>query len=203
LVAIRDGEGRAIVVVRGKIRDEREAPATVQTVELVADGKDWKAALPSEVRVQIDELMRGRQPARVNNTPVASGATPGPLGAGAATGATGSASRTLSAPPEVLSMLYSAERTLADGNCERYYKEYMSPGFRRTQSAKALDTLINACKRSLATRELLVAALRIARQLTPQMESDGARAVYDVSDQGLPFERFTVEMIDKRWYVAE
>jgi (2R)-3-sulfolactate dehydrogenase (NADP+) len=49
----------------------------------------------------------------------------------------------------------------------------------------------------------LLAALRAARNVEPRSEYGGTRAVYDLSGQGLPFSRFAIEQVDKRWYVAE
>ena len=69
--------------------------------------------------------------------------------------------------------------------------------------AAALEALINSCKTSLGTRELLVATIRIVKDLVPTFELDGSKAVYDVSGQGLPFDRFVIEQVDRKWYIAE
>ena len=53
------------------------------------------------------------------------------------------------------------------------------------------------------TRELLVATIRIVKDLVPTFELDGSKAVYDVSGQGLPFDRFVIEQVDRKWYIAE
>ena len=34
-------------------------------------------------------------------------------------------------------------------------------------------------------------------------DHDGTRATYDVAGQGLPYDRFVLEQIERRWYVAE
>ena len=106
-------------------------------------------------------------------------------------------------PPAIIAMLRTAEQVLVAGKCDRYYKDFMSPSFRKTQSDKAMDTLIASCARSMGMRELLISALRIVGQTAPRFEANGAHAVYDVSNQGLPYERFTLELIDNRWYIAE
>ncbi len=79
----------------------------------------------------------------------------------------------------------------------------MSPNFKKVTSKKAMEALINSCKTSLGTRELLVATIRIVKDLVPTFEFDGQRAVYDVSGQGLPFDRFVIEQVDRKWYIAE
>jgi hypothetical protein len=55
----------------------------------------------------------------------------------------------------------------------------------------------------MGNRELLVAALRIVRRTAPAYEAGGNRAVYDVSAQGLPYDRFVLERLDGRWYIGE
>lgn len=100
-------------------------------------------------------------------------------------------------------MLSNAEKALLDNRCDDYYREYMSPTFRRTLSSKALTALVNGCRNGIAQREVLIAALRIVKQLPPRYEYENTRAVYDVSGQGLPYDRFTLERLDGRWYIAE
>ena len=200
LTATRIANDRVIVLVRDRISADDASASVVQLVELVADGKDWKPALPGELLAQVEELQRGRQqraePAAPRSAPATTSGT-----APAAAGETPAA--TTGNTAAMLALLTGAEKALVDGRCDRYYKEFMSPGFRRTQSDKAMATLIASCQRSLGTRELLISSLRIVRRLQPVFEADGTRAWYDVTDQGLPYERFTLEEIDKRWYIAE
>ena len=202
LGAIRNGNDRAIVVVRGRTQDEKESPTVIQFIELVADGKDWKPVIPGELRLQIDDLIRGRQLVR----PAAGATELANNGSADARGDTASARPDAAAatnPPAIIAMLRTAEQVLVAGKCDRYYKDFMSPSFRKTQSDKAMDTLIASCARSMGMRELLISALRIVGQTAPRFEANGAHAVYDVSNQGLPYERFTLELIDNRWYIAE
>lgn len=202
LGAIRDGNDRVIVIVRGRVQDEKDSPTVTQSIEMVADGKDWKPVIPGELRIQIDDLIRGRQGARA-----AAGATAlaGNSGADAPANTEGAQpeAAAVANPPAITAMLRTAEQMLVAGKCDRYYKDYMSPSFRKSQSGKAMDTLIASCARSMGMRELLISALRIVGQTAPRFEANGARAVYDVSNQGLPYERFTLELIDNRWYIAE
>ncbi len=202
LGAIRDGTDRVIVMVRGRTQDEKESPTVTQFIEMVADGKDWKPVIPGELRVQIDDLIRGRQVVRVAPTPN-NGSAPPPDGAAESAGAAGTSDAPATNPPAIVAMLRTAEQVLVAGKCDRYYKDYMSPSFRKSQSDKAMDTLIASCTRSMGMRELLISALRIVGQTAPRFEANGTQAVYDVSNQGLPYERFTLELIDNRWYIAE
>jgi hypothetical protein len=99
--------------------------------------------------------------------------------------------------------LSASEKLLSDGKCDEYYGNQMSPNFRRATGKKALEGLISACQNSLGTRQMLLSTIHIVRGLEPRYEYEGQRAVYDLAGQGLPFERFVVERVDKRWYVAE
>jgi hypothetical protein len=74
---------------------------------------------------------------------------------------------------------------------------------RRGLGPRALDTLIASCSRSVANRELLIAALRLVQRTSPVYESGGERAVYDLTGQGLPYDRYVLERIERRWYIAE
>ena len=100
-------------------------------------------------------------------------------------------------------LLDDASKALAVPNCEDYYNKYMSPNFRKVISKKALESLIQTCKVSLGTREMLMATVRIVKDLVPTFEFEGQKAVYDVSGQGLPFDRFVIEQVDRKWYIAE
>ncbi|MGH8310977.1 MAG: hypothetical protein ACRETX_14425, partial [Steroidobacteraceae bacterium] len=120
----------------------------------------------------------------------------------------GNAAAGVSAPkavnsPDLISALKSGSETLRRGECAEFFNEHMSPGFRSATSAKALATLIKQCETREDTRETYIAALEIAQRLSPKLEQDGARAVYDMRGQGLPFQRFVLEKVQDRWYVAE
>ena len=115
----------------------------------------------------------------------------------------GASNHRVGSPPQIGELIDNAGKALAVPNCEDYYNKYMSPNFRKVTSKKALEALINSCKTSLGTRELLVATIRIVKDLVPTFELDGSKAVYDVSGQGLPFDRFVIEQVDRKWYIAE
>jgi predicted aminopeptidase len=106
-------------------------------------------------------------------------------------------------PPQIGELLNTASTALAATNCEDYYQKLMSPNFRKVTSKKAMEALIQNCKNSIGTREMLAAAVRIVKDMVPSFEYEGRRAVYDVSGQGLPFDRFVLEQVDKKWYIAE
>lgn len=208
IAAIRDSGELTHIVVRGRQPRDRGATQVVEIVSLLPYGKDWKAALPSELEAQIEDLIDGRGPLRAAGpAAVASGAAAGVGPGGAVTpaaAASGAPSTTPAAnPPDIVNMLTAAEKSLVDNRCDEYYREYLSPNFRRTLSKKMFDTLIASCRNSLGARESLIAALRIVRRSAPRLEYEGSRASYDVSGQGLAFDRFVLERIDRRWYVAE
>jgi len=103
--------------------------------------------------------------------------------------------------PGISELLARAEASLAAGHCEEYYDQFMSPNFNRATSKSARKTLITACTNSENTRETMITTLRVVQELSPKY--DGARAIYDVSGQGLPYDRFVLERDKDRWYIAE
>lgn len=179
------------VLVRGKQIPDRGKTQVVAMVTLLPYGKEWKAAVPSEMEAQIEDLLDGHaaSPGLVPRVVNGTGGADAPPAA--------------KNPPEIVSMLDAAERSLIENRCDDYYKDYMSPGFRRVTSKKAIETLIATCGRSEATRETLISSLRIVKALPPRFEYAGARAIYDTTGRGLPFERFVVERVESRWYIAE
>jgi len=187
IAAIPDKDGKVEVLLRGRQPRDRGKVQVVNFVTLKPFGKDWKAALPSEIEAQIDDLIEGRRSA-------ASARTPAALRGGRAT---------LPAQPGILQLLTTSEKLLSEGNCEAYYGKQMSPNFRRVTGKKALAALVTACQNSLGTREMLLSTLRIVRGLEPRYEYEGQRASYDLSGQGLPFDHLVFEKVDKQWYVAE
>jgi hypothetical protein len=185
--SVKDGD-RTHVIVRGRQPDDRGAMQVVALVTLLPYGKEWKAAVPSEIEAQVEDLLDGRE------------ASPGFVPRAVAAAAP--AAR-IPNSPEMLAMLTAAEEALVDGRCDDYYGAAMSPNFRRVTSRQALEALVLSCTRSEAQRETLVTALRIVRGETPRFEAGGNRAVYDVAGRGLPFSRFVLERVDGRWFVAE
>ena len=201
LVAVRDGS-LVHVLVRGRQPRGLGKTEVVEVVSLLAYGKEWKAALPLELAAQLEDLLAGRRTAD-DRSAVSSTGGGGASSSGAASGAGSAPARTERNTPQMLALLDAAEKSLVDGRCDTYYREHLSPELRRTLGARTVDTLISACTRSMGNRELLVAALRIVRRTAPAYEAGGNRAVYDVSAQGLPYDRFVLERIDGRWYIGE
>ncbi len=196
LAAVRDGDAAVHVLVKGRQPKDRGRTEVVEVVTLLPYGKEWKAAVPGEVEAQIEDLLAGR----------GSGGRPTESAAGAVGGQPAGGSPPAPAAsnsPEILSLLAGAEKALVEGRCDDYYKQYLSPTLRRSLSGRALDQLIASCRNSIANRELLIAALRIVRRLPPRYDFGGSRASYDVSGQGLPYDRYVLEQVDGRWYIAE
>jgi hypothetical protein len=179
LAAIPDKGDHVQVVVRARQPKDHGKVQVVNLVTLRPYGKDWKAALPDELEAQIDDLLEGRVTA-----------------ARAARG-------TEAANPAIVELLSAAEQALNEGRCGDYYQQQMSPNFHKVTGKKALAALISACQNSMGTRQLLLSTLHIARGLEPRYENQNQRAVYDVSGQGLPYQTFSLEQVDRRWYIAE
>jgi hypothetical protein len=184
--------GYVYALVRGIQPKDSGETEVVEMVKLRPYGKDWKAAIPEELNAQIDDLIEGRR----------RGVAPPPPSAQSGAAAVKPATPGESTPREIVELLDAAEKTLTEGNCEEYYKERMSRNFRQVTSKKALDALISSCKRG-TTKDMLLSTLKIVKTLDPKFEYGGQRAVHDLSGQGLPFNRFVLEKVDKRWFIAE
>lgn len=186
LAAVPDGK-LVYVIGKGEPPKERGAVRVLVTVALMQYGAQWRAVVPSEIEAQIDDLLE----ARVAGVP---------QGAGQA----GAAAPAQPLAPGISELLARAEASLAAVKCQEYYEQYMSPNFHRATSRSAMRTLVNACTNSESTRETMITTLRIVQELSPRYDMGGARAVFDVSGQGLPYDRFVLERDkDMRWYIAE
>ncbi len=189
IASVADKDGKVEVVIRGRQPRDRGKVQVVNVVTLKPFGKDWKAALPTEIEAQIDDLIEGRHGTS------AAARTPAALRGGGRS--------TAPAQPGIIELLSTSEKLLSESKCDVYYGKQMSPNFRRVTGKKALAALVAACQNSLGTREMLLATLRIVQGLEPRYEYEGQRATYDLSGQGLPFDHFVLEQLDKHWYVAE
>jgi hypothetical protein len=189
IASIAEKDGKVEVVIRGRQPRDRGKVQVVSVVTLKPFGKDWKAALPTEIEAQIDDLIEGRHGTS------AAGRTPAALRGGGPS--------TAPAQPGIIELLSTSQKLLSEGKCDVYYGKQMSPNFRRVTGKKALAALVAACQNSLGTREMLLATLHIVSGLEPRYEYEGQRATYDLSGQGLPFDHFVLEQVDKHWYVAE
>ncbi len=189
IASIADKDGKVEVLIRGRQPRDRGKVQVVNVVTLKPFGKDWKAALPAEIEAQIEDLIAGRHGTS------AAARTPAALRGGGRS--------TAPAPPGITELLATSEKLLSEGKCDLYYGKQMSPEFRRVTGKKALAALVAACQNSLGTREMLLATLHIVQGLEPRYEYEGQRATYDLTGQGLPFDHFVLEQVDKHWYVAE
>jgi len=189
IASIADKDGKVEVLIRGRQPRDRGKVQVVNVVTLKPFGKDWKAALPAEIEAQIEDLIAGRHGTS------AAARTPAALRGGGRS--------TAPAQPGIIELLATSEKLLSEGKCDLYYGKQMSPEFRRVTGKKALAALVAACQNSLGTREMLLATLHIVQGLEPRYEYEGQRATYDLTGQGLPFDHFVLEQVDKHWYVAE
>jgi hypothetical protein len=190
LAAVPDGK-LVYLLGRGTPPKDRGSVKVVVTVALMQYGAQWRAVVPSEIEAQIDDLLEAR---------VASA----PLPTGGATSQSAMPAAPAPLAPGISELLARAEASLAAGKCEEYYNEFMSPNFNRATSRSARKTLVTACTNSESTRETMITTLRVVQELTPKYDLGGARAVFDVSGQGLPYDRFVLERDkDMRWYIAE
>jgi hypothetical protein len=184
IAALPDKNGVVLAVVRGVPPRERGTVSIVHVVAIKPYGKDWKAVIPAQIEAQLEDLIAGRATAGVSEK----------VGAEAVDPAAATAINTL---------LDNAIAALEAEQCDKYYQDYLSPAFRRITAAQALRSLIETCRTSLGTRQMLLSTVKIVRQLTPQMSNAQQRAIYDLSGQGLPYNQFVLEQVDKRWYIAE
>ncbi len=162
--------------------EEAKTRARVAVVSMIRYGKDWRVQLPALLQARVDAALVAAEDGQ---------------------GAAGASAPKTANSPELISALKAGSDTLRRGDCAEFFNEHMSPGFRSATSAKALATLIKQCATREDTRETYIAALELAQRLPPKLEQDGARAVYDMRGQGLPFQRFVLEKVEDRWYVAE
>ncbi len=188
LAVVPDGK-MVYLLGRGVPAKERGSVKVTVTVAMAQYGAQWRALIPSEIEAQIDDLLEGRtqgQPAPPAGGRAAAPASKEPLA------------------PGISELLARAEAALAEGQCELYYDQYMSPNFNKATSRSARKTLISSCTNSESTRETMITTLRIVQELSPRYDMGGTRAVFDVSGQGLPYSRFVLEKDkDNRWYIAE
>jgi hypothetical protein len=168
-------------VVRAYEDEKGKGASSVLLVSLIPYGQEWAAAVPAEVDETIAAAI-----------------------AGAAVGARDIGERHVAAlDPAIAKLLDSGIAALKEARCTDYYHDIMSPNFREATSKSALRTLVEQCSRNPAMRDRTRLTLEIARGLRPAYEYGNTRAVFDMKGQGLPFDRFVVELVDRKWYVAE
>jgi hypothetical protein len=168
-------------VVRGWDDEKGKGASSVVLVSLIPYGKEWAAAVPAEIEEKVLAAIAG---AAVGARDIGDG-------------------RIAALDPGIIKLLERAIAALKEARCSEYYNDIMSPNFRKATASAAVKTLITQCEKNAAMRDKTRLTLEIARNLKPRYEYNDTRAVFDMRGQGLPFERFVVEMIDRKWYVAE
>jgi len=168
-------------IVRAYEDEKGKGASSVLLVSLIPYGKEWAAAVPAEVDEKIAAAI-----------------------AGADVGARDVGESHVSAlDPAIAKLLDSGIAALKEARCTDYYHDIMSPNFRKATSSSALKTLVEQCARNRTLRDRTRLTLEIARGLRPAYQYGNTRAVFDMKGQGLPFDRFVVELVDRKWYVAE
>lgn len=186
---VEENSQLAHVLVRLTPPKDSSARSHLAVVSLIRHGKGWRVALPFWFQTRVDALLAG-QADKSGMAGIPASASPAPP-----TGVPNT--------PEILDLLTAGSTDLRAGDCAAYFNSRMSPGFRASTSAPAMKSLIAQCQRSEDTRETYIEALELAKRLSPTYEQSGARALYDMRGQGLPFEKFVLEKVGGQWYVAE
>jgi hypothetical protein len=192
LNATRDGRFTH-VLVKGRQPREFGQTRVTEVVTLLPYGREWKAALPPEFEARIEDLLAARSLAQDKVV----------VGSMSASTRVVDQMSLEDTPEAITTMLEQAERTLVEGDCRGYYRDFLSPDLQRSLAGPSLQALIRSCERGLASRELLIAALRIVRRSAPQIDASGRQAVYDVSGKGLPYDRFVLLKENGQWFIAE
>ncbi|HEU4529779.1 MAG TPA: hypothetical protein VFR59_01290 [Steroidobacteraceae bacterium] len=183
---VEDSDSTHYAVARAWPQEKEKGTPRIALVTLrKAPDKTWRIGIPDSFLAQVEAALEGDDF--------------GSQGAAPDTGEKPAATNT----PEMLQTLQAGVQFLRDGNCASYLTVVMSPKFRASKTDKALKTLIQQCERSIDMRETYVSALEIASRSAPDMRENGTLAFYDLTGQGLPFNGFSLESIEGRWYVAE
>jgi hypothetical protein len=162
--------------------EDKKGSSRLALVTLRRFGKnEWRVGLPEPFLARVDAALEGSGQDRASLPEKVTGTN----------------------SPEILQLIDSGSKVLREGNCTSFFTIFMSPNFRASKSEKALKTLITQCERNIDTREMYVSALEIARGMSPEIQNNGMRAVYDMRGQGFPFETYSIEKIGERWYIAE
>lgn len=177
-------EDKLHVVVRASLEkvERIKRRSIVQVVTLLPSGKEWRAAIPSNIEAYIDSVLA----AAPDDTPavVGSPATPPP-------------------DPAAKALLARGIELLTKGNCLTYFLDVMEPGFAKTMTQKSFDAIVRGCQLNERTRDKFRVGLELSAAREPKVESGGSKLTYDLSGEGLPYDHVTLTRIDGRWYVAE
>ncbi|MFO1468765.1 MAG: hypothetical protein U1F35_20350 [Steroidobacteraceae bacterium] len=183
LGSVKEGEMLHIVVRASLTKVERLKRRTiVQVVTLLPSGKEWRAAIPSGIESYVDVVLA----AAPDDAPAA---VPAPAPA--------------AKDPAASALLARGIELLTKGNCLTYFLDVMEPGFSKTMSQKAFDAIVRGCELNDRTREKFRMGLELSQAREPRVENGGLKQVYDLTGEGLPYDKLTLVKIDGRWYVAE
>jgi hypothetical protein len=178
-------EDKLHVVVRASLEkvERIKRRSIVQVVTLLPSGKEWRAAIPSNIEAYIDSALA----AAPDDAPPVVGA---PVPAAPA-------------DPAAKTLLARGIDLLNKGNCLTYFLDVMEPGFAKTMTQKSFDAIVRGCELNERTREKFRVGLELAAAREPKVESGGSKLLYDLNGEGLPYDHVTLTRIDGRWYVAE
>lgn len=173
------------VVVRASLEkvERIKRRSIVQVVTLLPSGKEWRAAIPSNIEAYIDSQLA----AAPDDAP--------PM--------VGTPAAVVPADPGAKTLLARGIDLLNKGNCLTYFLDVMEPGFAKTMTQKSFDAIVRGCESNERTREKFRVGLELAAAREPKVESGGAKLLYDLNGEGLPYDHVTLSRIDGRWYVAE
>ncbi len=183
LGVVKEGDMLHVVVRASLTKVERlKRRSIVQVVSLLPSGKEWRGVIPSGVESYIDAVLA----AAPEDTP-STAAAPAPA----------------AKDPAVAALLARGIELLNKGNCLTYFLDVMEPGFSKTMTQKAFDAIVRGCELNERTREKFRVGLELAAAREPKVELGGTKLVYDLSGEGLPYDKLTLIKVDTRWYVAE
>jgi hypothetical protein len=184
LGTVKEGQMLHVVVRASLTKVERlKRRSIVQVVSLLPSGKEWRAAIPSGIESYIDAVLA----AVPDDTPAAVAAAPAPA----------------AKDPAAAALLARGIDLLNKGNCLTYFLDVMEPGFSKTMTQKAFDAIVRGCELNERTREKFRVGLELAAAREPKVEQGGLKLAYDLSGEGLPYDKLTLIKVDTRWYVAE
>ena len=184
LGSVKEDEKLHVVVRASLEKVERiRRRSIVQVVTLLPSGKEWRAAIPSNIEAYIDSILAS-----------APDDAPPVVGAPAAAA---------SAEPAAKALLTRGIDLLNKGNCLTYFLDVMEPGFSKTMTQKSFDAIVRGCELNERTREKFRVGLELAAARDPKVETGGSKLIYDLNGEGLPYDHVTLTRIDGRWYVAE
>ncbi len=184
LGSVKEGEMLHVVVRASLEKVERiRRRSIIQVVTLLPSGKEWRAAVASNIEAYIDSVLAA---APDDAPPVV-----------------GSPAVAAPADPAAKALLARGIDLLHKGNCLTYFLDVMEPGFSKAMTQKSFDAIVRSCELNERTREKFRVGLELAAARNPKVEEGGSKLLYDLNGEGLPYDHVTLTRIDTRWYVAQ